>query len=165
MSLAASFEQPRFGFGMGRNSLFRRIAIVAGLMGADLLCFAFADALLHLGETPPALALFHGQGMGAPRTVVDLLVIIALVFVPARYLVGDYSRRQLFWDGARYTTRALLISGGVYLLAVALLQPKGLLPAACVWLLLLFLLPTARQCMRGVLGRLGLWHLPTAIIG
>ena len=31
-------------------------------------------------------------------------MIIALVFVGARYLVGDYSRRQLFWDGARSTT-------------------------------------------------------------
>ena len=63
---------------------------------------------------PPALALFRNRALGQPNTVIDLVMIIALVFVGARYLVGDYSRRQLFWDGARATTTALLISGVAY---------------------------------------------------
>jgi len=93
------------------------------------------------------------------------VMIIALVFVGARYLVGDYSRRQLFWDGARSTTTALVISGIAYCAAVSLLEPGGVVPGVLVWLSLVFALPTARQAMRLFLGRVGAWHLPTAIIG
>lgn len=165
MSFAASIEQPRYGFGIRRDSLARRAVIIAALMGTDLLSFATADGLLHLIDSPPALALFRGKSFGTPQTVVDLMLIIAVVFVCARYLVGDYSRRQLFWDGARHTTSALLISGFVYMLAVVALEPKGFFPAVTVWLLLLFLLPSARQMMRRLLSRMGLWLLPTALIG
>jgi undecaprenyl-phosphate galactose phosphotransferase len=165
MSFAASIQQPGIGFGLRKDTIWRRILIIIGLMISDLLSFGLADALLHLTNSPPALALFRGKTPGTPHTVVDLIVLIALVFVSARYLVGDYSRRQLFWDGARHTTSALIISGGIYLLAVILLEPAGLLSAIGVWVMLLFLLPSARQLMRGVLGRIGLWHLPTAIIG
>ena len=79
---------------IGGSGLFRRRRSVAA-------CF---------WRTPPALALFRNRPLGQPNTLIDLVMIIALVFVGARYLVGDYSRRQLFWDGARATTTALLIS-------------------------------------------------------
>ena len=165
MSFAASIQQPRLGFGIRKDTIWRRIAIIVGLMISDLLSFSLADGLLHATGSPPALALFRGKTPGTPHTIVDLIVLIAGVFICARYLVGDYSRRQLFWDGARHTTSALIISGAIYMLAVILLEPAGLVSAIAVWLLLLFLLPSARQLMRGLLGRLGLWHLPTAIIG
>ncbi|HEX4635911.1 MAG TPA: hypothetical protein VH189_06995, partial [Rhizomicrobium sp.] len=134
-------------------------------MISDLVCFAAADVLLRQLTTPPALALFRNRSLGQPNTVIDLVMIIALVFVGARYLVGDYSRRQLFWDGARSTTTALLISGTAYCAAVSLLEPAGLAAGMLVWLSLIFALPTARQVMRLFLGRIGVWHLPTAIVG
>src|ERR1700733_4197006 len=167
MTVAASFEQAgHYPLGVrGGGSHWRRIAILSGLMGADLICFAVADALLHLLAQPPALALFRNRTLGQPNTVVDLVMIIAVIFVCARYLVGDYSRRQLFWDGARATTTALLISGIVYCAALSLLEPGGLMAGILVWLALIFSLPTARQVMRLFLGRIGVWHLPTAIIG
>lgn len=165
MTIAASLEQPtRYGFGTRTSSIWHRVAIVASLMLADLFCFALTDLLLHVVNTPPAIALFRNRGTGNP-TVVDLLGIIALVFISARYLVGDYSRRQLFWDGARATTGALLISGAVYAIAVVMLEPAGLAAAILLWLGLLFLLPAARQGMRLFLGRTGIWNLPTAIVG
>jgi undecaprenyl-phosphate galactose phosphotransferase len=164
MTVAASFEQTgHYPLGVrGRNSYWRRIAILLGLVLADLGCFAVADLLLHLVAQPPALALFR-NGLGQP--VIDLVMIIALIFVGARYLVGDYSRRQLFWDGARSTTSALLIGGGAYIVAFSLVEPGGVLPTVLVWLGMLFALPTARQLMRLFLGKIGVWHLPTAIIG
>ena len=167
MTVAASFEQTRhypLGVG-GAGSHWRRLAILLGLVISDLLCFAAADAVLRQVTMPPALALFRNRSLGQPNTVVDLVMIIALVFVGARYLVGDYSRRQLFWDGARSTTTALVISGTAYCAAVSLLEPGGVVPGVLVWLSLTFLLPTARQAMRLFLGRIGVWHLPTAIIG
>ena len=167
MTVAASFEQSgHYPLGVrSGGSHVRRIAIVFGLMTADLACFAVADALLHLLAQPPALALFRNRTLGQPNTVVDLVMIIALVFVAARYLIGDYSKRQLFWDGARATTTALLISGGAYVAAVSLLEPKGVVASLAVWIGMLFVLPTARQLMRLFLGKIGMWHLPTAIIG
>jgi len=93
------------------------------------------------------------------------VLIMALVFVGARYLVGDYSRRQLFWDGARSTTTALLVCGIAYNAAFWLLEASGLMIGIVVWLGLIFGLPTMRQVMRLFLGKIGIWHLPTAIIG
>ena len=167
MTVAASFEHAgHYPLGVrGGGSYLRRIVIVLGLVTADLTCFTVADALLHFLAQPPALALFRNRTLGQPNTVVDLVMIIALVFVAARYLVGDYSRRQLFWDGARATTTALLVSGGAYVAAVSLLEPSGVLASLAVWTGMLFALPTARQVMRLFLGRIGMWHLPTAIIG
>ena len=167
MTVAASFEQAgHYPLGVrSGSSLWRRITIVLGLMSADLACFAVADTILHLSAQPPALALFQNRPLGQPNTVIDLVMIIALVFACARYLVGDYSRRQLFWDGARATTTALLITGGAYVAAMSLLQPSDVLVSFLVWTGMLFAVPTARQLMRLFLGRIGVWHLPTAIIG
>ena len=128
MTVAASLEQAgHYPLGVhGGRSHWRRLAILLGLVVSDLACFAVADGLLRLLVTPPALALFHNRSLGQPQTSIDLVMIIALVFVGARYLVGDYSRRQLFWDGARSTTTALLVSGVAYNAAVSLLEPSGL---------------------------------------
>ena len=170
MTVAASFEQTRhYPVGVRSGaSPWRRLAILLGLVGADLICFAIADTILHLLVTPPALALFgnwSGRSLGQPNASIDLVMIIALVFVGARYLVGDYSRRQLFWDGARSTTTALLVCGIGYNAAVFLAEPSALMVGIAVWLGLIFGLPTMRQVMRLVLGKIGVWHLPTAIIG
>ena len=165
MTVAASFEQAgHYPLGVrAGSSVWRRITIVLGLMSADLACFAIADTILHLMAQPPGVALFRNRSLGQP--MIDLVMIIALIFVCARYLVGDYSRRQLFWDGARATTTALLVSGGAYVAAVSLVDPGGVLVCVLVWIGMLFAVPTARQLMRLLLGRIGIWHLPTAIIG
>ena len=167
MTVAASFDHARaypVRLGSG-GSYWARLSILLGLMTADLVCFAIADQLLHAFAQPPALVLGRIGTLGQPNTLIDLVMIIAIVFVGARYLVGDYSRRQLFWDGARSTSKALLISGVAYTAAVTLLAPHGALASALVWTAMLFAVPAARQAMRLVLGKIGVWHLPTAIIG
>ena len=166
MSFATSYEPAsRYGIGTRSNAFGRRLAIVVGLVASDLLCFVLADAVLHLFGANIALAPFRGGSLGAHNTAIDLLGIIAVVFVVARYIIGDYSRRRLFWDGARATTGALAISGAVYTIAMLLAGARGLAVTFLVWIVLFFLLPSARQAMRYLLGRAGLWHLPTAIIG
>jgi undecaprenyl-phosphate galactose phosphotransferase len=59
----------------------------------------------------------------------------------------------------------LLVSGLIYSAAVVGLQPTATLPALAIWLALLFMVPSARQLTRALLGAAGLWNLPTAIIG
>jgi len=166
MTVAASFDQTRaYPVRLGSGPYWARLSILLGLMTADLICFAVADQLLHAFAQPPAIALFRNLPSGRPNTLIGLVPIMAMLFVGARYLVGDYSRRQLFWDGARATSKALLISGVAYTAAVSLLAPRGAMASALVWSAMLFAVPTARQGMRLVLGKMGIWHLPTAIIG
>lgn len=165
MTVATPLERSREqNFGFQASSIPRRGAIIGGLVLADLVCFALADLALHWFGASPGLALFRGRNMVSPKTV-DLIIVIAVAFVAARYLAGDYSRRQLFWDGARATTTALLISGIIYSAAVIGLQPAAAVPALAVWTALLFLVPGARQGVRLLLSAIGLWNLPTAIIG
>ena len=91
MTVAATVEQTRhYPLGVrGGGSYWRRLTILLGLMASDLACFAVADTVLHLAATPPALALFRNRPLGQPNTVIDLVMLIALVFAGARYLVGD----------------------------------------------------------------------------
>lgn len=147
------------------GSYSQRLTILCALILSDLACFIIADMLLRLFSQPPALELFHGHPLNQPDNVIDVVMLIALFFVLVRYLFGDYSRRQLFWDGAQSTTKALLVSGCIYTALVLLLEPSGTTASVCVWTGLLFVLPTARQLMRLLLAKIGLWHLPTAIIG
>src|SRR6478735_8675418 len=145
MTVAASFDQARaYPVRMGSGgSYWARLSILVGLIAADLLCFAIADHLLHAFAQPPAVVLGRIGTLGQPNTLIDLVMIIAVVFVAARYLVGDYSRRQLFWDGARSTSKALLVSGLAYTAAVSLLAPHSAVASALVWTAMLFAVPTA----------------------
>ncbi len=167
MTIAATAAQPQLGGITPRpESFWRRLSVIAGLLVSDLACFLLADILLRLSfAQPPGLALFPGAGRLGPRHVIDLVILIAVVFVTVRYLFGDYSRRQLFWDSARSTTAALTISAIIYLLAVVTLEPAALLVSGAIWMGMFFLLPTARQGMRYLLSRVGLWNLPTALLG
>ena len=140
-------------------------AILVALVLSDLLCFTAADLFMRLFATPPTLVLFLGRMIGTPNTAIDLTGIIALVFVIVHYLVGDYSRRQLFWDGARATTGTLLAGGLIYVIAVLLLEPSGTWAALLAWTSLIFLLPSLRQITKFLLICIGIWHRPTAIIG
>jgi undecaprenyl-phosphate galactose phosphotransferase len=165
MSLAAPLEKShQQSFRIQASSIPRRVAVVGGLVLADFACFTLADTALHWFGASPGLALFRGRNILSPQAV-DLMVVIAVAFIVARYLAGDYSRRQLFWDGARATTGALLISGIIYIAAILGLQPAAAVPTLAIWVVLLFLVPSLRQLMRKVLGAVGLWNLPTAIIG
>ena len=166
MTIAAPAEQSlRYRNQSRATPGWCRLAVMASLMACDLTCFIVADLILHLVDSPPALALFRGRSIGSPNTIVDLLGIIAVTFVIVRYLIGDYSRRRLFWDGARAATTGLLVGGVIYVTAVLLLEPQGFLASLLVWLLLLFAVPGMRQVTRAGLSKLGLWRMPTAILG
>ena len=168
MAIVATVARPRQGgVTLRPDTFWRRLSIILGLILSDLLCFALADLFMRLGlgNSPPGLALFPGSTHTAPRQVIDLIVLIAVIFVAARYLVGDYSRRQLFWDSARSTTGALLISAILYCIAIMMLAPMAMIVSGAVWFGLIFLLPTARQATRYMLCLAGLWNLPTALLG
>jgi Undecaprenyl-phosphate galactose phosphotransferase WbaP len=165
MSIAASADSRfRRNFAAGRKLLWLRAAAIIGLMAADLGSFVIADLIIRTVGAPPAIALFRAHLTGQSLRL-DIIGVIATAFVIARYLAGDYSRRQLFWDGARHTTNSLLVCGLPYLAILLLLGLNGLAITALVWFGLLFVVPMMRQGMRFLLGQAGLWYLPSAILG
>ncbi|HEY4075289.1 MAG TPA: undecaprenyl-phosphate galactose phosphotransferase WbaP [Rhizomicrobium sp.] len=139
---------------------------VFGLAIADSLSFLIVDFLCRHGHSVPTLVMFFGNNANKPSTPINVFALLALAFVAVRYLSGDYGRRQLFWDGAKVTTIALLVTSlpdiAMLLLGNGIYAPW---PVLLSWMLLLFLLPIMRQCARILMARVGIWQIPTALIG
>jgi len=151
-----------------RDSTARHICYwlaVVGLAMADGLSFTLASLVFRRGQSVPSLLIMSGPASN-PHAPIDVFLILAIAFVVVRYLAGDYGRRQLFWDGAKLTTIALLITA---LPDVAmLLLARGhfsVMHALASWLLLLFAVPMMRQGARVLMTRLNVWQIPTVMIG
>ena len=139
---------------------------VLGLAGADALCFSLASLLIRRGESVPSLLIMNGGGASTTHAPIDIFLILAVLFVLVRYLTGDYGRRQLFWDGAKLTTIALLVTA---LPDVAMLfLARGRFAVGHVlacWVFLAFAVPVMRQGARVLMSLLGVWQIPTVMIG
>lgn len=139
---------------------------VFGLALADGLSFLTAQFLFRQGQSVPSVVLFTGTAPHLVTRSIDVFLVLAVVFIAVRYLSGDYGRRQLFWDGAKVTTIAILITS----LPDALMAVLGgalysKLPVLLSWLYLLVTVPLLRQGARILMSRTGIWNIPTAVIG
>ena len=81
---------------------------VFGLAAGRRASFAVTHFLLRAGQMVPRILMMTGGTL--ERRPIDVFQILAIAFVVVRYLAGDYGRRQLFWDGAKLTTIALLVT-------------------------------------------------------
>jgi undecaprenyl-phosphate galactose phosphotransferase len=165
MTFFVSAETIKYGGQSRTVAFFTRAIAAACLILSDLLCFAAIDIILRQLGRQPSLGFFYGAMIGRIDFSIDVIFVIAILFVLIRYLGGDYSRRQLFWDGARVTSGTLLICGGIYLAVVSMIAPSSLIVSVILLLLLFAGIPSARQLIKLVLGRLGFWYQPTAIVG
>ena len=133
---------------------------------ADALAFVVTAAIFRWGHQVPALVFFQGTPPHDVAIQIDVYVVLAGLFIVTRYLAGDYSRRLLFWDGARLTSKALLITSipDIFLLAAGheIYSPFSILGS---WLFLTVAVPVFRQGARKALSSLGLWSIPSALIG
>jgi undecaprenyl-phosphate galactose phosphotransferase len=149
----------------GRTPYWRYWCTVAGLALADALSFLIAFLLFRSTHSGPALAFYLGRSSSAPATL-DIFTVLALTFIGIRYLSGDYSRRYLFWDGAKTTTTWLLVAAIPELVVIfASKELYTLMPLLASWLFLIITVPVMRQGARAVMAQLHLWRIPTAIIG
>jgi Undecaprenyl-phosphate galactose phosphotransferase WbaP len=137
---------------------------VFGLALADAISFLLVHLLLRRGEDLPIIVMFLGGGK--PSAPIDVFLLVAVIFIAIRYLSGDYGRRQLFWDGAKVTTIALLVASladfAMLIVGGGLYAPA---PIIASWLMLLFLVPLLRQGARAIMTRFDLWQIPTALVG
>ncbi|HWY61232.1 MAG TPA: undecaprenyl-phosphate galactose phosphotransferase WbaP [Rhizomicrobium sp.] len=137
-----------------------------GLAASDGLCFTLASLLFRHGHSVPSLLIMNGGAAGNARSPIDIFLILAIAFVLVRYLTGDYGRRQLFWDGTKLTTIALMVTAipDVAMLFLA----RGhfdILHVLAGWLFLIFAVPVMRQGARMLLSLPGFWQIPTVMIG
>ncbi|HEY8948799.1 MAG TPA: undecaprenyl-phosphate galactose phosphotransferase WbaP [Rhizomicrobium sp.] len=143
----------------------RAMTRLAALVSADILAFATGYFLFRFGEQMPEIVL---GPIRTPNSLppVDVYAIMGAVFIAARYIFGDYGRRQLFWDGARATTSTLALAAIPDFLLVAFLGKSTLYaPLVASWLFLVPALPLYRQFARWLMSRCGIWQIPTALIG
>ncbi len=131
---------------------------------------ATGDILVMLG-TFLAIAWPNGPAVGSLTTIErnTLLIHAGLIGVTVLWfwvLLEHYSRRRPFWDELREIIRVIAT---MFMIAVATIFIAGVEAAPSVqlslWLFNLLLIPLARTTNRGVLDWLGLWQMPTVIIG
>lgn len=131
---------------------------------------AAGDAQVMLG-TFLAIAWPNGPAVGGLTTIErnTLLIHAGLIGITVLWfwvLLEHYSRRRPFWDELREIVRVIatmfMVAGATIFLAGVESAPSVLLS---VWLFNLLLIPLGRTACRGALDCLGLWQMPTMIIG
>ena len=131
---------------------------------------AAGDTLIMLG-TFLAIAWPNGPAVGGltPIERNTLLIHAGLIGITILWfwvLLEHYSRRRPFWDELREIVRVVvtmfMVAGATIFIAGVNSTPGIQLS---LWLFNLLLIPLARTSFRGVLDCLGLWQMPTVIIG
>lgn len=134
------------------------------------IALAAGDALVMLG-TFLALAWPNSPAVGGltPIERNTLYIhggLIGITILWFWVLLEHYSRRRPYWDELREIIRVIAT---MFIVAGATIFVAGVESAPSVqlslWLFNLILIPLARMTVRGVLDILGLWQMPTVIIG
>lgn len=135
-------------------------ASVIGLALSDASAFLLAHLLFRANQHVPIMLLFVGRVAQNTSRTIDVFAVLGAAFVVVRYLSGDYSRRQLFWDGAKITTIAILIACIPDFLMLFLAHGLyALTPVLLSWIVLLPVIPLMRQGARLLMSRMGIWQL------
>ena len=149
-----------------RPNKLRKSAAQLIIAAADAVAFMTADLLFRLHTQVPGLVFFPGGVPGNHDLTVDVFYVLAVLFISIRFISGDYSRRELFWDSARTTSRALIVASVpdllLMLLGIGIYSVSAIVSS---WLFLLFAVPVYRQLARLMLRKAGLWTIPAALIG
>jgi len=146
--------------------LLRRIGRIFALASADACAFLAADLLFRWGERVPTLAIFSGHVPILRAGNIDLFLLLAIAFVTVRYLAGDYSRRLLFWDGARLTTKALIIASIPDFILLGVGQGHySSFAILTTWPFLVVAVPVFRQLARVAMSAIGVWQVRSALVG
>ncbi len=145
---------------------YRTPICTISLMLSDAVQFLIAALTFRHHQAVPTIYLAGSRPTLVGAVSIDIFVLLAVAFVGIRYFLGDYSRRQLFWDSARSTTVSLIIAAIPSLIFVAAYRSHAS-PFAEFgsWIYLIVAIPISRQAVRLLLAKGGLWYLPTLLIG
>jgi undecaprenyl-phosphate galactose phosphotransferase len=150
---------------LNRNAAKRWASTIA-LICADVLAFWAGYYLFRHNHNLPMFLLPGARGLPNFGSAVDIYLILGGVFIFIRYLRGDYGKRQLFWDGARGTIGTLALVALPDISFVVLIGAQKLYAfLALSWLFLIPAIPLYRQGVRYLLTLLGVWQIPTVLVG
>jgi Undecaprenyl-phosphate galactose phosphotransferase WbaP len=142
----------------------RRYVYAITFILSDVMAFAVGGFLFRDDQVTPKL-LFY-EGISPLQGAIDIFYVLAALFILVRFLLGDYTKRQLFWDSAGQTTVSLLLASLPCLLL--LVVDRGLYSSTVVvfsWAFVILAVPLLRQVTRWLLSKFSYWWLPTALIG
>ena len=155
----------------GRNASRNRILklrhffVGLSIAASDLLVFILAYKFLRQHHIAPHIVIFPGTKFSPNSVSVDIFLICAVIFLAARFWRGDYTRRTLFWEGARETTHTLIL---LALIDIGMSITSGVPIWSHIlesWLATIILVPAARQATRQLTTILGIWEVPAAMVG
>ncbi len=139
------------------NSLTKTFINTGALVSSDLLSAGLTLYLLHsLTKLSPETN--HSSSI--------LFVILSSIAVLLFFARGHYHKRVPFWDECKDTIKVLASIGLLQGTLSAFVAP-GDLPAAYIfgWLVNIILFLSLRSTIKLILIRIGIWQLPTIIIG
>ncbi|MBS0472164.1 MAG: exopolysaccharide biosynthesis polyprenyl glycosylphosphotransferase [Proteobacteria bacterium] len=141
----------------------RNWVVTVVLALADVATFAVAGTLFRRIVDVPHIPLkFEFLAIDRP---VDVFYVMCAIFVVARYLSGDYSRRLPFWEGARLTTiSVVIVAFPIALFTFFSGHYYSTFAQVSSWIFVIFGLPLSRQLARYLLDQVSLWWLPSALI-
>lgn len=146
--------------------MFRKFVLQFTMTAADASAFATTYALFRLRARVPTLVFFPGRLLGTHTHQIDVFSLLAVLFIIIRSLAGDYSRRELFWDNARTTSKALLVASAPEIIITLLgMRIYDFWAVILSWTFLLFAVPIYRQLARAALRAAGIWSIPAVLIG
>lgn len=143
----------------------RRVAAAFGLVTADCATFVLTFLILRLHEPVPGIVLFSGGGAPKPTQSLDVFLLSGIFFVTFRFFMGDYNRRQLFWENARATTITLSLLALADLTLATMIGLQAVAFSFAGWLVVAIAIPMVRQGARSALSAAGLWQIPAALFG
>jgi undecaprenyl-phosphate galactose phosphotransferase len=96
----------------------------------------------------------------------DLFVILAFLFIASSFFSGHYSKRRIFWDDARSILISLSILALLDISAQALSgKTSTLYVYLAQWVTLAVTISCGRLLAKNLLRKVGIWQIPTAILG
>lgn len=144
--------------------LVRHMICAGSLFFADIAAFITIAVLFRSGHQVPEIVVY--RGILPFQLTIDLFAIVATLFLLVRYVAGDYTKRQLFWDETRQTTVGLVVASIPFFLIRYFSQAQySLFPDFLSWSFAIFAVPLYRHTARYLLSRISLWQVPTALIG
>ena len=149
-----------------KSKVLRKLLMQLTLAAADALAFVTSGFLFRLHAKVPELVFFAQQHPKNNNLEIDVFTILAFIFILFRFSAGDYGRRELFWDNARTTSISILFVAvpDILLMLIGLHiydAPNMILS----WVFLLFSVPLYRQIARAILFKVGIWTIPSTLVG
>lgn len=144
--------------------MVQQLVCLLTLIVADVAAISVTGQLLRAGQNVPRLLIYNG--LLPLGTVIDLFYLLGAAFIVVRYVAGDYTKRQLFWDDVRVTTIGL-VAASIPSLFLAVIVPANysIYTELWSWAVVIVALPLFRQIARWALSQVHMWQLSTALIG